>query len=392
MLPSSLTLGAILIYVLNALNYRPAEGQRETDLTHTCCWNIYPRPAGEDLTESDEEDERPVPVLLSYGLYFISGVYMQDGTTFRMGGANAVSQESIERLYDVQHERDLNVAFHVKTISERANPRTQNRLKEPRDVRRVVRREELIAQETPLADRGVTMKPLPREHGEDIRVLFHNQMDGDDNPPREPERIDDIVTRIWRQFPYDIFEKAPNHRSNTQGSHSILAADRRREMTIEVFRATDLRELFSRVVIKIVDSENWRKLEFGRYFPVKNFKSPPRLQNFPNMGYYRQWNELMSRLSSKDAQIVRELFWETFKTFQWLPLTDSDRLWNTKSVKPSATWKHLPHYDKMPVARIGLNGALVQNTRGVRLQKEPDIVEISDASDRSDIVVDISSD
>jgi hypothetical protein len=64
-LPSSLTLGAILIYMLNALNYRPAEGHREKELTETCCWNA-PDPNSQ-IEDSDEEVNRE-PIMLRYGL------------------------------------------------------------------------------------------------------------------------------------------------------------------------------------------------------------------------------------------------------------------------------------------------------------------------------------
>lgn len=391
-LPSSLTLGAILIYMLNALNYRPAEGQREEDLTHTCCWNDY---SDNNIIDLDEDQVEPTPVMLLYGLYFISGVYLQGGTTFRMGGGNTVSSESIERLYGVLHERDLNVAFRIKSISERTNNRTQNRRQEPRDVRRVAPRAELVAQDTPLANRGITMKPLPREHGEDIRAFFRNRAGDDEDHERDQEGIDDVVTRIWRQFPYDLFENAPNQRFSYQGSYLRLSVQQRQDATIEVFQTTDLRDLFSRVVVKVVKPDKWRDLEFRRYFPTKDFVPPKKLQNFPRMRYYQEWNTLMDSLSSKEAEIVRKSFWKTFKTFKWLPLTDADRLWCTKVVKPTAEWFHLPHNDKEPVVRIGLNGELVRNPRSVRLYKKPEIVEVvaDDGSnnDRTEIV-EISSD
>jgi hypothetical protein len=70
-------------------------------------------------------------------------------------------------------------------------------------------------------------------------------------------------------------------------------------------------------------------------------------------------------------------------------------LWCTKVVKPTAEWFHLPHNDKEPVVRIGLNGELVRNPRSVRLYKKPEIVEVvaDDGSnnDRTEIV-EISSD
>jgi hypothetical protein len=372
-LPSSLTLGAILIYMLNALNYRPAEGQRETELTQTCCWNAYKDSV--IVVDSDDQDADPVPVMLVYGLYFISGVTRQDDATLRMGGANTVSSECIERLYNVRRDRDLNVAFRIKASnSQRANPRTENRRKDPVDVRLVAEQGELVAQDTPLADLGITLKPLPRAHGADIRAFFRNQVD--DGEGRQEERIDDVVARIWRQFPYDLFENAPNHRHIDQGSYLLLSVQQRQESTFKVFQTTDLRKLFSRVVVKIVSPDKWQETEFRRYFPDKGFVAPKRLQNFPRMLYFQEWNTLMQNLTSEEAKLIRLTFWERFKTFKWLPLTESDRLWTTKLVKmtPHAEWIHLPQNDQKPVVRIGLNGELVKNVDRIRLFKKPEIV------------------
>ena len=364
--------------MLNALNYRPAEGHREKELTETCCWNA-PDPNSQ-IEDSDEEVNRE-PIMLRYGLYFISGVYLQDETTLRMGGANTVSQQCIRSLYNVLHESDLNVAFRIKAISDKTNTRTQNRKRQARDVRCVARREELVAQETPLADRGITIKPLPREHGADIRAFFRSRTDQDGDHQRDQEGIDDVIARIWRQFPYDLFENAPNHHSSHEGSYLLLSAQQRQDTTIDVFRTTDLREIFSRVVVKIVKDDKWKNLEFRRYFPGKDFVTPMKLQNFPRMRYYQEWRTLMDSLSFEEAEIVRRSIWKTFKTFQWLPLTDADRLWNTKVVKKSDDWIHLPYYDKKPVVRIGLNGELVQNARRVKLYKEAVIVSSGEDGD-----------
>ena len=89
----------------------------------------------------------------------------------------------------------------------------------------------------------------------------------------------------------------------------------------------------------------------------------------------------MDSLSFEEAEIVRRSIWKTFKTFQWLPLTDADRLWNTKVVKKSDDWIHLPYYDKKPVVRIGLNGELVHNARRVKLYKEAVIVSSGEDGD-----------
>jgi len=337
-----------------------------------------------EISESDE-DEDPVPVMLDYGLYFISGVYLQDGKALRMGRGDTVSMDSITRLYNIRNDQDLNIAFHMKTwhgnSQERSKNRTQNRRKVPVDVRLVASREELSAQDTSLADLGIMATALPQEAGPDIVMLRGDQMDQDEDG--QQESIDDVAARIWRQFPYDLFENAPNHKSNRQGSHLLLSEQERREATIEIFRDTDLSRLFSRVVVKIVRHEKWQDLEFKRYFPAKGFIPPTRFQNFPRMRYFQEWNTLMESLSIDDAQAVRDSFWRTFKTFKWLPLTDTDRVWNTKRVKPANEWIHLPCDDKKPVVRIGLNGRLVRDARSVQI-----FIEGSDGREDSEIEID----
>jgi hypothetical protein len=225
---------------------------------------------------------------------------------------------------------------------------------------------------------------LHQEAGPDIIALHEDHMDQDEH--EQEETIDDVVKRIWRQFPYDLFENAPNHRSNRQGSHLLLSEEDRREATIEVFRNTDLSRLFSRVVVKIVRPDKWEGLEFKRYFPGKGFIPPTRFQNFHRMRYFQEWNTLMDGLSVDEAQVVRGSIWKIFKTFKWLPLTDTDRLWNTKRVKPTNEWIHLPHDDNKPVVRIGLNGTLVRDARSVRIFVEgsdggEDVIEISDGGE-----------
>ena len=373
LMPSSLTLGAILIYMLNALNYRPAEGRRETELTETCCWNVYQNEMDLDGVESDE-DEDIVPVMLDFGLYFVSGIVLQNGTALRMGGGDMVSMESLRRLYAVPNEQDLLILFHTKTKSrrdpsQRKRKRTQDHQTAPLDVRLVVTREELTAQNTSLADLDIRPRALPHEAGPDIRLHQQDLMDQDGDV--QEESIDDLVARIWRQFPYDIFEHAPMNRSNGQSrSHLLLSAEERREATIEVFRNTDLSQLFSRAVVKIVRLDKWYGQEFRRYFPQKGYVPPTRLQNFGRMRYFQEWNALMERLSSDESEVVRDSLWKIFKTFKWLPLTDSDRLWNTKKVKATRECIHLPHDDGKPAVLIGLNDTLVRDARRVRVREQ----------------------
>jgi hypothetical protein len=384
---SSLTLGAILIYMMNAINYRPAEGQAEKELTETCCWNRYLDDDSSDIVESDEDDE-PSPVMLTNGLYFISGITLQQEIALRMGRGDRVSMDSIRRLYGVTNEHDLNVRFNVKTWyanpEERSRNRIRNHRKVPVDIRHIVDDEELKAQDRTLADQGIAMMPLPLEAGPDMTNPNVHRMDEDEDD--EPKSIDDIIATIWRQFPYDLFENAPNHKSNREPSHLLMTVNERSEATVEVFKNTDLRRIFSRIVVKVVSESDWENLQFKRCFPPKGFRPPTRLQNFPRMKYFQDWNNLMQRLSEESALVVRKQMLQEFKTFQWLPLTDTDRAWNTKkAVGPQ--WTHLPLDDKKPAVRIGLNETLVKDAKGVRISSTEAGLTSDDESSEGDIEI-----
>ncbi|KAI9442772.1 hypothetical protein H4582DRAFT_2055158 [Lactarius indigo] len=293
----SLTLGAILIYMLNAINYRPAEASHYSK---------------ELLCEWEEVTVLPwIPFAWLYG---------------------------------IADEQDFNIRFNVKSwhgnSQERNKNRIQNRRKHPVDIRHVVADEELKAQDRTLSDQGIAMMPLPQE------------ADQTDEGQGGSESIDDIIARIWRQFPYDLLENAPNRSG--------------KEATTKIFKNTDLWRLFSRVVVKVVSPKDWENLQFRRFFPSKGFVPPTRFQNFPYMLYFQLWNTLMERLTEDDSKIVRRSIWKEFRTFQWLPLTDTDRVWNTKKVT-GPQWTHLPFDDNKPVVRIALNQTLVQDANRVWL-------------------------
>lgn len=383
---SSLTLGAILIYMMNAMNYRPGEGRVETELTQTCCWNLYQDDDDSDIIVDSDDDRDPIPVMLDHGLYFVSGITRQQGIALRMGGGDSVPMDSINLLYGVTDEHDLKVGFNVKTWHAdpkgRCRNRIQNRRKGPVDIRRIVDEEELKAQDRTLAEQGIVMLPLPQEAGPDITNPDVYRMDEDQDGQ---EGIDDIIARMWRQFPYDLLENGPNRKSNREPSHILMPMQERERSTVEVFKTTDLRKLFSRVVVKVVSEASWKRVQFKRYFPHKGFTPPTRFQNFPYMRYFQEWNTLMERLSEEDAKVVRESMWKEFKTFQWLPLTDTDRVWNTKKVV-GPQFTHLPFDDRQPVVRIGLNEMLVRDVNLVRLYSAPNSDEEGSERD-SDIEI-----
>jgi hypothetical protein len=82
---SSLTLGAIAIYMLNALIYRPAEGRAETALLEAACQHML------------DENGSTYPSMYARGTYFLSDVIV--GGTYNLPKTRIIDSNVLEHLY-----------------------------------------------------------------------------------------------------------------------------------------------------------------------------------------------------------------------------------------------------------------------------------------------------
>lgn len=129
----SLTLGALLIYMLNALSRRQEEDEEWRSLLKKSCWHV--------LDEDDEEDDGH-PILYDQGLYFLSDLI--DDSAFRLPRVRLPSDFDIAKLYDASSFTALRCEFgsitgqpiQTAAATTRVPNRTMKRTLDLRNTRR----------------------------------------------------------------------------------------------------------------------------------------------------------------------------------------------------------------------------------------------------------------
>jgi hypothetical protein len=338
-LRSSLVLGAISVWMLNALNFRPQSNAQYAALAKACCQQV--READSDLEDNDENDVNLIPIGYDAGLYFLADLVDNSiNEVWHVPGAVSVKvdEHCLASMYGratmaiLEHDAGMQRVIAPKgTLTHQS--RISNKRQKTTDivfVRGEDHEEDKI--DLQLGDRGVTIRPVAREAGRDI-VEQEARLYLEPNEP-EVEGPDAIVSRIWQQTPYDIFAVAPNGVRNQDPSHDVMTNHARSLVTWDTFKTTNFSGVFEKAQLRMVDDEFWTSTLFNRYFPPKG--TPPKergkLQNFPYTTYYVEWSKLMSQLTHDDAKVVRAGLLIEFRKLKWLPHGGSDRMWATKKV------------------------------------------------------------
>jgi hypothetical protein len=357
-LDSSLTLGALLIHQLNALLHRPAEGQAESDLLEQSC--MHEVDDSSDGDDSDQDyDPTTVPVLYNRGRYFASDI-ITDDRVMRLPVTRPIAPVHLAFFYAAQSIEALRQEFNLPQVmlpkTKGNNNRVNNRVTHTMAVEHLRDDDVHIPPlDLGLADRGVTIHPKVLASGRDVdeHEEFRANSSDDDNVEGN---IDDIVDKIWSQFPYDIFKKAPNRKASSASSYLIATTHETENFTMDVFKSFDLSHIFSHIQAKNVNSEFWNETLFSRYFPDKSHKAKERgkLQNFPYLKYYQTWIDIINRMSKADVRIVRAALRRQFRELHWLPFAYTDRLWQTK-VERGSNWVAYPKGNTGPAPHIAVN-------------------------------------
>ncbi|KAK7675980.1 hypothetical protein QCA50_014254 [Cerrena zonata] len=334
-----LTLGAILIYMLNALHYRPARGQAEDKLVLCCCQRVAD---GSGESDSDEEDEpnQPrsllVPILYKKGIYNIAGIIMRHGDA-RIHVFTTVSDHSLSFFYNEPSLTSIQAYFGVH----HQIAGTTTRINPNRNPNKRVRTHEIQLDDVPaeqrvdfrLAERGVVVEAPPPRRGPDIDALTDMDVDMEllgfvPNP--QPISVNDRVELIWHQFPRDIISKGPNERGESKPSYLCMSGEAIQAATIAIFNTRDMRDIFVRVQWRQADTKTWDETLFRRYFPPADAQIPTKFQNFRNCVYWQNWRQLIAEMTPTNAIITTACIKAKFDTLLWLPFASADRLWTTK--------------------------------------------------------------
>lgn len=350
--------------MINALFYRPAEGTAENELIAKC--SPYVR-----VPDNPTETE---PVLYDRGLYFVSDI-IDDPGCYRLPKERTITNRTLAVMYGCQDVRSIDHDFKFENVAGISTEGNRKRVPPPirntMDIRDVPEDgPECEDVQFHLQQCGIAVRPRLRMSGMDVDLLDESDTDdeyADDN-------VDAIVTQLWKQFPFDVFQLAPNHRSYMEGSYVLLDEAQRSRITHDIFKSLDLRGVFERVQYRIVDMKIWGGKIFDRYFPQKHYVRPKRLQQFTKATYYRNWMDMLSRLNDEDAELVRRRVRRQFNKLLWVPFPGSDRMWQTKRMD-TREWLREPKYSNGTgsLVAIAINQFQARGLRLVAGELEDDI-------------------
>ena len=376
-LRSGLVLGAVSIWMLNALSYRPNSATQFKALADACCQQV-------ESDDSDDSEVETLPVLYGRGIYFLGDI-MED----RNSGEWRVPLPMSDRVDEVYLawmygrasmailEQDAGYQRLLAPKGSIVDPRRIPNKRQRTTAVQIVRDDDIEDDniDLQLADRGVTIRPIAQEAGRDRDERRAQSHADDDDVNAGP---DNRVAGIWKQASFDIFAVSPNGAKSTDPSYIIMSTEARHNVTWDTFKTTDFSGIFEKIQIRMVSEEFWTTTLFDRYFPPKG--TPPKekgkIQNFPYTTYYKDWFKLMSQLSQNDAKIVRSGLLEEFKKLKWLPHGGSDRMWATSKIS-GKNWTTYPiGSDPGPCPQIAVNlktwgrECIKMGTRPARAEEE----------------------
>jgi hypothetical protein len=333
---TSLALGAVVTYQINALIYRPAEGRAETELLAAASQHIR-----------DAEDSSSKPIMYDRGTFFWSDI-VDDSEGFLLPNVRPVSSGCILALYRREFMDDIDAELR-ESQSQRDNPDATHTA--PRNPRR--------------------KEMLKRKRKTTSRVVEENISDASDSNTSTEEstnmtsltvasapKVKDIggLTDLLQQFPSDVLQLVPNPKSSNEEPWCLLGKGDVSRAKVELFQNLDICRVFRLAQCTMVCADDWQAIVFKRYFPCKSFEPPKSLQHFPFAAYYRQWRNLLEAADEGAADAIRETVRVWFNKILWLPFPEGDRMWATRRANGSRQWQMVPAGASVALSpRIAIN-------------------------------------
>ena len=325
----SLALGAILIYMCNALIYRPAEGSSETQLLEGACRH-----------QLVEEKGGVLPVLYGDGLYFICGFAPASGSAVS-GYSSPPSLATVHRLDPSklstgQYRRDSYAALLL--CLQPVEP-SQPRPKRPTAPSSVATPAETIAQITDADNNGTLSDSDGDDPDNEFEREFPNEVLAIQAYAQHYEISDqnlDLLCRITRAFPNDLLQNFAAKRAHSHVVEELKTL----KNPMEMFRRCRLADIFFSAQYKEVLVKDWKGL-FDTFFPADEETCQSRFEGRKQWGsisYLHLWRRSFPNDNGPtDRHALRACLWAWFRQLNWLPHAPADRPWKCKS--PSSQWQ-----------------------------------------------------
>ncbi|KAG0693109.1 hypothetical protein DFH29DRAFT_1007643 [Suillus ampliporus] len=217
-LDSTLALGAVCIYMLNACFTRPAEGFGWESLIETSCQQVLEDPDN----NMDDEDTPTMPILYDSGTYFICNIVLNSSLHqkfLQLPVQRTFDPESMAHIYQKESMANIKSSFSWSTAPPSMccpNPgRTNNCKRKTCD--------------------DVCYQPAVCLAGRDVDLYILNggdegDLDGAVDDEQRELMINKRVSKIYEQFFFDIIKEAPNQKSRQDGSYLSIPVHMRSDL------------------------------------------------------------------------------------------------------------------------------------------------------------------
>ena len=352
----SLTLGAGIIYIMNALFYTPDTGAAWRSLASCVTMNI----PDEDASgyNSDESHLSRIPMKDidgGQGLFFF-GKLVEDHGLFRLTRHYPLPTKDLLKLYGEDNMFNLRAHFQSSAIRRGPAPRPQLR-RFTNNTSHTTRITESRVEPIPDIDFGLTARGIEFTNttamtGPDVEQEFDDDDDG-------PENMDQRVSALWYQMLHDVLVgKGPNPRSHNLASYASLEIEERGQVGEEIFKSFCLP--FSTVRYRLAPAMHW-SIMFDRFFPPPQTTLPHTMQGFPACRYFQDYNAMISQMERNDIKTLRKALKDRWDGLHWMPYTGADRMWVTRAAAGKQAVVLPPDW-KGPAPLVALN---MRFTRGV---------------------------
>lgn len=367
--------GALMLYMLNALIYRPDDRQYDARLLSSSAMHVGLDEVAEDgqrtamiqLTHEAEEAYmrgETTPILVVRGVYFVASMTFDDMLeVYRL--ANVRRTLPMVQLSKMYGTTEPVLAVLLKsTVLRSARSGTGRRRKAGNyQLRKMVPVVEVRPEgfeetfvEFGMGAAGVQLEPStplidPGGHAASSRE----------------DDLDVTINNIWKQFPYDVMAAIP--KPNDGEPYCTLGQEELSQVSIETYRSPLLP--FSRVQLEIWRDEHrtqkcWTKTQFDRFFPPKGWQTPASYSHFDKCLYFHEWLALTNRLTPGDCEVVRERLKKEFAKILWFPLTASDKMWTTRAKKKAIK---LPGETPAPIIAVNTHSDRYSHIGDIQLSR-----------------------
>jgi hypothetical protein len=330
-----LVTGAILMYMFNALIFRPAEGRAESALLAAASQH--------GLQKNNVE-----PLIYERGIYFLSSLDKIEGA-FQLPTSRDLNDNFLAVLYrrDCLDDVKAEMALDGKSIDPTGTG--SRRLK-----RSSTKRKHLAVLATGFLDaEDMDGENDDKESGDEGENNGEENdesegLNGLDNPHSQMIQVEKpVINQIVRQFPICVMQAAPKPKSKTDSPYLLLQDNDRQSVSIDIFKSFDFKKVFHRAQFKIFSKDEWHSKIFPKFFPLSplindsepttnhdSWKKPKRSQGFVNALYLDNWEKLLLRA---DAKVMQNYVFDSwFRHIHWLPFPEVDRMWHCD--KPIRGW------------------------------------------------------